>query len=250
MSSIYTAQRKTGGLWVTVCFSALIHLAVFFFIQNFQFYSNISSGPTYYVDILDLPVANPQAGTSHKGESGPPLSAASPPPKQEMALPAKPSPRQAKAKPEKSADSKETAREFEDRIRRIEQEASARHEATALEAVRKRVAGSRTVGIPGGTGNEAGSDYPSYIRSRLEDAFRMEDTFKPDPGKVVVVKIVIDRNGRIILPLRYEKRSNDQMFNDAVSRAIARAEKEFKRPPGGGQIECGFVFKPQGVGKK
>src|ERR1039457_18138 len=159
MRSFYTQQSNNGGLWVTVCFSTLIHLAFFFLIQNFQFSANISQGPTYYVDILDLPVANPQAGTFHQGESGPARSSVPPPPKQEMTLPTKTSPLPVKAKPEKRTDAKETAREFDERIRRMEQETAARHEATALAAAKKRAAGGNTVGIPGGTGNEAGSDY-------------------------------------------------------------------------------------------
>jgi colicin import membrane protein len=258
MSRLVTPQRKNGALGVLVGYSAIAHLIVFFILLNFQFPAHFKEAPVYYVDVLDLPVAHPQAGTPSGAEHQPappqpaPPQPAAPAPR-EMTLPSKPAAKtplkQTTAIIPKQPEAPDTAREFEERIARLEREAAARHEAAALEALKKRAGSKGPIGMPGATGNEAGSDYASYIRSRLEDAFRKEDTFKPDSGKVVIARLTIDQNGRIVNQ-RYEQRSNDRMFDDAVARAIARAEKEFKRPPGGGQFEHVFVFKPQGVGKK
>lgn len=102
--------------------------------------------------------------------------------------------------------------------------------------------------MPGGTGTEAGSDYPSYIQSRLTDAFRTTIAFQ-SKNPLVVVRITIGRNGRIT-QLRTEKSSGDKVFEDAVARAIAKAEQSFPPPPSREEFEYGFVFRPQGVGKK
>jgi colicin import membrane protein len=119
-----------------------------------------------------------------------------------------------------------------------------------MEALRKKVTGSAPkAGAATGTGKEGGSVYATYVRSRLEDAFRAEDTFKPDSSKVVTVRLTIGRSGRVA-SLQVEKKSPDKMFNDAVMRAISRAERDFPPPPDGGTVELSFVFKPQEVGKK
>jgi colicin import membrane protein len=239
-----------------VVFSLLVHLTMFVLLTRANFFPGLKypEAPVYYVDVVNLPVASPRAG-SPAAAPGP--ATATPPPRpaqREMTLPAAP-PAKAKptapttAAPKKAA---QEATEFEERLQNMARKSEARREAADLEAAINRIAGKgRTAsGMPGGTGTEPGSDYGSYIRSRLEDAFRKEDTFKPGPGKFVIVHLTIDRNGRII-GQRYAQRSTDPVFNDAVSRAIGRAEKEFRPPPGGRQFEQDFTFKPQqGVGKK
>lgn len=253
MSHLILPQRNNRELWLMACYSAVFHVVVGLSLLNFQLSAHFKEAPVYYVDLLTLPVASPQAGMPGASEPAPapPQPAATPP--QEMALPTKPSTQipakatVAKAPPQ--ADPTETTREFEERIARMERDTEARHQAAALDALKKRASNSGPVGMPGATGSEAGSDYGSYIRSRLEDAFRREDTFKPSPGKEAIVRLTIDRNGRIISQ-RYERRSTDQMFNDAVARAIARAEKDFRRPPNGSNFEQVISFKPQGIGKK
>lgn len=238
-----------------VC-SFLFHLAIFLIITRYNFLPAPSADntPVYYVDVVTLPVASPQAGTPTGGGPAPAPVTEPPPPQpepQQMKLPtAKPAPKSAGKKLPQPSEPAESAREFEERLAKLERETEARHQAAALEAARKRATavGKGPVGMPGATGTEAGSDYSNYIRSRLEDAFRQEDTFKPDRNKVVEVKLTIGRTGKII-GKRYDRSSNDIMFNNAVERAITRAEKEFKPPPGGGTYEHGFVFKPQGVGK-
>ncbi len=238
-----------------VC-SFLIHVIVMVIITRFNFLAvlHTDNSPVYYVDVVNLPVANPQAGTP-AGEAAVPSTAPTPAPTEptppQMKLPpVKPSPPITAKQAPRTATGTETSREFEERLARMQQENEARHQAAALEAARKRATGSGTgpAGMPGATGKEAGSDYASYIRSRLEDAFRQEDTFKPDKNKVVEIKLTIGRNGKIISK-SFERSSSDIMFNNAVDRAINRAEREFRPPPGGGTFEHGFQFKPQGVGK-
>lgn len=256
MSRTVTSHQKNGALGVMVGYSAIAHLIVFFLLLNFQFPPHFKEAPVYYVDVLDLPVAHPQAGTpggaqrqAAPSQPAPPAPAA--PAHQEMTLPAKPaskaSPKQAKATPPKQTETAESAREFDERIARLEREAAARHESAALDALKKRVASRGASGMPGGTGNEAGSDYASYIQSRLRDAFKTTIASQSKTPEVVV-RITINRAGRISR-VRTERTTGDKVFEDAVARAIAKAEKNFPPPPGSEEFDLGFVFRPQGVGK-
>lgn len=257
MINSITPQRKNGGLGVMVCCSAFIHLAVFILLLNFHFPAHFKEAPVYYVDVLDLPVASPQAGTPGGAQRlpAPPQPAPPPPPlapkPREMTLPAKP-PEKAPAgptalPPKKQPDKAETAREFEERMARLEREDAARHQAAALAALKK--SGSKgTAGMPGAAGSEAGSDYASYIKSRLEDEFKATITFQTKNPEVLV-KLIIGQNGRVIRQ-QIIKSSQDKLFEDSVFRTIIKAEKNFRPPPSGNQFEIEIRFSPQGIGKQ
>ena len=62
-----TPQIKNGGLPMMACLSVIIHLVVYFFLLEFHFPTRFKETPVYYVDILNLPVANPQAGATSAG---------------------------------------------------------------------------------------------------------------------------------------------------------------------------------------
>lgn len=250
-------HRKEKKLGPPVVVSLLFHLLVLVGFTRLQFFAATPvNEPPVYVDLMNLPVAKPQAGApaSTGNEPAPPSAQlpAQPPSPPEMKLPAKAKAAKTAAPPQtKPESSAETSKEFAERLARLERQAEAKHAAAAIEALRKKTMapGTGKAGAPGGTGKEAGSYYPSYIRSRLEDAFRVEDTFKPDRNKVVTVRLTIGRAGRIT-SLQVEKNSADKMFNDAVMRTITRAEKDFPKPPDGNPVTLSFVFKPQEVGNK
>jgi len=246
--------RRERGLETMVVYSLLVHLAVYFLCTRFAFFPGFmkQEAPVYYVDVVNLPVASPQAG-SPAGSPAPAAPAPAPAPRKEMTLPARP-PEKGKAKavvakPVPRNTPQENTREFEERMSQLEKAAGARHEAAALDALKKRVAGSGSTpaGMPGATGKEAGSDYGSYIQSRLKDAFKTTIASQ-SRNPEVFVRLTIDRRGKVIAS-RIERSSGDRVFEDAVMRAIAKAEKSFPPPPSGAEFEQGFVFKPQGVGK-
>jgi colicin import membrane protein len=246
-------QNIGQKLGYPVVASLVCHILVFVVLTHWHVFSSfkISEAPVYYVDLLNLPAAEPQAGSP-----APPRSAVVPEPipvpttPPEMKLPARTpeKPKTPKEQPAKPVSSKEIAKEFEERLKRLERDTESKHQAAAIEALQKKMAAGRT-GTPGAKGKETGSEYSAYIRSRLEDAFRREDTFKRDRDKLAAVRLVIGGNGRINT-IWIDRSSADKMFNDSVMRAIRRAENDFRPPPGGVQIELSFVFKPQEVGKK
>jgi colicin import membrane protein len=246
----HTLQKKEPGFgWMLLC-STAIHLVCYFLLVEFQFSPRpFKEGPIYYVDVVNLPVANPRAGTPSS-----PGRAPSRPVQQEMALPAKSSLKaSAKPKPltQKPAASGETARQFEERMAKIERDVDAKHHSAALDALQKKVAtagnGGQT-GMPGAKGTEAGSDYAAYIRSRLMDAFRttiVRQTKNPE----VMVRLTIDRNGKVI-GSHFEKSSKDRIFEDSVRRTILKAEQTFPPPPGGVKFEYVYRFAPEEANKK
>ena len=246
-----TLQRRDPLLGWMLLLSLIIHLACYILLVKFQFYAlPLTEGPVYYVDVVNLPVANPRAGTPSTSGGAPPA-----PAREEMAVPA-PSTQKAVAKPKtpvgkKPATPAETARQFEERMAKIEQEVAAKHTMAALEALQRKVAeagkGGQS-GIPGGKGLEAGSDYAGYIRSRLTDAFRTTIAFQTKYPEVMV-RLTIDRTGKVA-GHKLERSSNDRIFEDAVINAIVKAEQTFVPPPGGGKFEYSFRFAPEGVSKK
>lgn len=255
MSRAVKPQRKNGTLGAMVGYSAVVHLIVFIFLLNFSLPTHFKEAPVYYVDLLNLPVASPQAGTPDVAPGATNGTPAPPPPPaprpREMTLPAKPekaSGRQTAPTPPKQPDPTETAREFEERIARLEQEAAAGHQAAALEALRKKSGTKGTAGMPGATGSEAGSDYASYIKSRLEDEFKATIAFQTKNPEVLV-KLTIGKNGRVIRQ-QILRSSQDKLFEDSVFRTIIKAEKNFRPPPGGNQFDIEIRFSPQGIGKK
>lgn len=249
-----TRQSRDTGLGWGLATSCVVHasLAAFFLLYHFSPPAPLEA-PVYYVDVVNLPVASPRAGSPVTGGSSLPAAPAPPQKPAEMALPRKQTPAKAAA-PKKATSSRESdaSQAFEERMAKLQRAIDERRQEAALDALRRKAAGSgrqpERVGTPGGTGKEAGSDYASYIQSRLTDAFQSTIAHQSKTPEVIV-KLTIDAGGHIARK-RIERSSGDKIFEESVFKAIARAEKTFVPPPGGGEFEYGFIFRPQGVGKK
>jgi colicin import membrane protein len=234
-------KMRDPGIWASFICSAGMHAAVFLLVL---FWGDLLHRPftlqeTYYVDIVNLPVAAPQAGnplqTGSDAEAPPPPKSTEHP----MALPGR------KNQPAATPDAPEESR-FEKRMANLESAAAARHEEAALERLRSRLAGgSGRGGMPAGTGGEAGSDYAAYVQSRLRDAFRETISYtskKPE----MVVRISIGIDGRIARQ-KIERTSGDRVFELAVQHAIERAAAQLPPPPNRRMFEGVFLFRPQGI---
>lgn len=242
--------KKDFGLVSAVACSLFLHLAFLAAFSFFDFFrtDHMNTVPVYYVDIVNLPVADPRAGSpSQQGSDAVP--AAPEPSKEEMRSPDKlpqklPVPDKKKGQPRPETDN-----DFTERLAHLQKKVEGQHTADAIEKLRKKVAaGSGRAGMPGATGTEAGSDYGSYIQSRLHDAF--EKTIVARSGKpMAVVRLTIDRFGKVA-GYRIERSSGDKAFDDSAIRAIYLAEENFPPPPGRKEFQQGFVFKPEGVATK
>lgn len=238
-------HHNDTGLGVSITMSVTFHVAAFAFLIWWQQLMP-DLGPvqtTYYVDVVNLPVADPRSGSpTQSGNEAVP--APQTPAPEAMAAPAAPS---------KSAPAKKTApaadsAAFQDRMSKLEGKVDAQRQAAAFEALRKKVAAQGKVGMPRGTGSESGSDYTAYLHSRLKDAFRETISYQ-SKNPFVMVRLTIDGDGRLIRT-RIEKSSGDKVFELSVTRAITLAEQTIVPPPNRSVYEGAFVFKPQGVTQK
>jgi colicin import membrane protein len=245
-------RKKDAGLGSSLFFSLLLHTVFILMIVLVGSFRAIqlNEAPVYYVDVVNLPVANPRSGSpSDRSRSQAPQAQARE--REVMKLPGSP-PRKipsvvsTKAKREPRP---ETEKEFQERLTRLERKVEGSHTESAIEALRRKVAseGGRS-GIPGGKGTEAGSDYANYIQSRLRDAFALTiSSSSRNPS--VVVRLTINSSGKLI-KYRVEKSSGDTTFEESVSRAVEQASENFPPPPGRKEFQQGFIFRPEGVGKK
>jgi len=246
------ASTADTGLGVSFTVSAVIHLTVFLLLAWYQSHRPpLKLEETYYVDVVNLPVASPRAGSpSQKGSDAQPAPAPPQTPAPAMALPtpAKPAAKGQAAKQPAPADrSGESAAEFAERMAKLERAAEARQEETALARLREKVKsqGSGRAGMPGATGKEAGSDYLAYIQSRLKDAFQ-KTIQHSSQNPEMSVRLFIDSDGKLARR-KAERSSGDRAFEIAVFRAIDAASDNFKPPPDRKTFEKVFVFKREGI---
>lgn len=246
-------RKKDSGLGASIACSFLLHAALLATFTFIDLYPSIkkSSDPVYYVDIVNLPVANPRSGSP--GKEAPEAAAAAPSRQQEtMALPPKPS-KQAQPVPSKTPKTpvkEESSKDFSERLAKLERKVGRQNVESTMAELRKRVAGQGggRSGMPGGRGTEAGSDYASYIQSRLRDAFKMTIAYRSRKPEVVV-QLFISRYGKLS-SYRVKRSSGDKVFEDAVARAIDLAADNFPPPPNRREFQQGFIFRPEGLEKK
>ncbi len=244
-----TISSREPRFVVSLTLSVLLHatlVVAFFWWQQFL----PEMGPvqtTYYVDVVNLPVADPRSGSPVQAEDS--ADVAPPPPPVPPATPAMPALEpQSRPVARQPATNSESGAAFQQRMAKLQAIADARRQAQRIEELRSKVAAAGRSGMPRGTGSEAGSDYTAYLHSRLKDAFRETISYNTK-APFVAMRLTIDVNGRL-LRMRMEKSSNDKVFELSVRRAISLAEPSFTPPPGRSQYEGVFVFRPEGVVKQ
>ena len=251
---IRTLQRHEPALGAMLSGSLLLHALFFLIAVLFPFLPlSYTEAPVYYVEMVDLPVANPQAGAPSSAPAAEVPAAPAPVAAPTVKLPVKsagkaptPLPAAPPQSPVKGGGD-ESAQEFAARMEKLEE---ARHEAAALEALQKRLAPAKSgpSGMPKATGKESGSDYGAYIQSRLRDALIATIDYqsrKPEAS----ARLFIDKKGKLIRFV-IEKSSKDKLFDDSVIRAINKAKGSFPPPPGGSGFEKLFLFSPEEVSGK
>ena len=239
-------RRSDTWLGITLFLSVTLHVAAFVFLTWIQ---QLSPDPgqlltTYYVDVVNLPVASPQAGSPSPGPEPEETVATAPQVAPQAAPPTIPAPTRTPSGPATAKAPPVESQTFEERMAALEHKAAEQRQSAALESLRQKVAGG-TAGMPNARGNQAGSDYTAYLHSRLKDAFRETISYQ-STAPFVVVRLTISGDGRVMRS-RIEKSSGDQIFERAVQRAIDLAEQRIVPPPGRSTYEGTFVFRPQGV---
>ncbi|MGD0585107.1 MAG: energy transducer TonB [Oryzomonas sp.] len=242
---------------VSFIISTVIHLAVFLLLLWWGrlFPPTMAVQETYYVDVVNLPVANPRAGSpTQKGndaEAPPPPPAPEPPLSMPPPLQPNAKGRTATTGKAEKKGKKDTSSDaaFAERMAKLENKAASREEEATLEQLRKKLkaTGSGRAGMPAGGGSEVGSDYTAYVQSRLKDAFYQTITYT-SKNPEVAVRLYIDTDGKVIRK-KIEKTTGDPTFELAVLRAIEKAGDKLVPPPNHKVFEGAFIFKPQGISR-
>lgn len=245
-------SRIDTGMGVSFTASAVIHLAVFLLLVWWGelFSPQMAVQETYYVDVVNLPAADPQSGSSAQqpGEVETAPSPAQVPPMTELPIPREAPKSGTKfVKPVAPQESAETESAFAERMAKLERNSETRREEAVLEKLRNKVktGGSDKIGTPGAAGTEAGSRYGDFIKSRLEDALKVT-SYSTTKNPEVAVRLTISADGRL-LRMKVERSSGDAAFELAVRRAIDLASSKFTAPPNRTVFENGFLFKPKGI---
>jgi len=250
-------DRHDAGFGVSLTISTVIHLAVFLLLLWWGqlFPPTMDVQETYYVDVVNLPVANPRSGSpTQKGDNA---EAPPPPPTPEppLSMPSPPQPglkgRAETVKKTGKAEQNEASstEAFAERMAKLENKAASQHEEATMEQLRKKLkaTGSGRAGMPAGSGSGAGSDYTAYVFSRLKDAFYQTISYT-SKNPEVDVHLYIDSDGKVIRQ-KIEKSSGDHTFELAVLRAIDKAGDKLVPPPNHKVFEGAFIFKPQGISR-
>ncbi|NVN88982.1 MAG: cell envelope integrity protein TolA [Desulfuromonadales bacterium] len=250
-------RRSTfeGTFGVSLIVSTVIHLAVFLLLiwSGRLFPVTTSVQETYYVDVVNLPVASPRAGSpTQKGDD---LEAPSPPALEKsmtLPVPQKPETRQKPQplkKPTEKGKSVAESDAFAEKMAKLQGKTEAQQQQATLERLRRKVAatGSGRSGMPGAGGTEAGSRYEDYLKSRLEDALK-KTSMLTTANPVVDVHLTIGANGQITRQ-EFERSTGDHAFERAVQRAIELVGETLKPPPNHMVFEGYFRFMPRQITK-
>lgn len=245
---------QDAGFGASFIISTVIHLAVFLLALwgGRLFPPNTAVQETYYVDVVNLPVANPRAGSPTQKGNGAEAPAPKPPPEPPISMPSPPQPNaKGRAATTGKASKSDAASDaaFAERMAKLESKAASQHEEATMEQMRKKLksTGSGKAGMPAGSGSEAGSDYTAYVQSRLKDAFYQTIAYS-SKNPVVKVRLYIDTNGKVVRQ-KIEESSGDHAFELAVQRAVEKAADKLVPPPNRKVFEGGFIFKPQGISR-
>ncbi len=250
--------RRDAGIGVSFFISATMHVAVFLLLTLWGdlFPARMLPETTYYVDIVNVPVASPKSlppggGVNESAGAFPSL------PEPEMMAPlsekSSNDPKQfppQKTVPDNGDKSAESEDEFKKRMSRIQSYAESKEQDARIDRLRQRVAvgvapgGSR--GSVSGRGSEAGSDYLGYITSRLTDSFKEP----PNVAKSLFteIRLRINAAGKVEL-LEITRSSGNLAFDNYAKRSVYDAEGKFTPPPQG-KFEFTFRFRPQGISLK
>jgi outer membrane biosynthesis protein TonB len=251
-----------------------VHLAVFLLFSGVlmpRFKRDVR--PVYHVNLVNLPVKDPQAGRpdarpeAPKPKSEPkkpepvkvappepapkkPETVKVPPPKPE---PKKPAPKVVKpadkappvkkepvAKPQPRESYEDTLSAI-DKLKRKKEIEDLQKSLAALTQNDARQAAPVTApaGMPEGKGTEAGSSYDAWLQEYLKQAWTLSRYQVSRRDLEAVVTLVFDSRGNLI-DYRFIEESPEERFNDSVRRAVLHLKKLPNEP--GERMEKKVVF--------
>ncbi len=215
--------------------------------------------PVYFVDLLNMPVARPQAGRPDarpepvkpapekkvvrpEPKPAPPA----PPATSKVAAPLKTAPAKAKPEPTKPtpapvAKYSDTQARIEEMKRRQEREELKQRLAqlSAKDSRQEPAPVAAPVGMPEGRGDQAGSDQRTWLQAFFKANWSLSKYQVSNRNLETRVAVRYDAAGNL-LGYEVKKPSGDQAFYDSVKRAVLR-DRKLPFAPGQG-IDEEIVF--------
>lgn len=225
--------------------------------------------PVYHVDLVNLPVMNPQAGRADARpepakapakpaapepvKAAPPAAPPKPAAKPEAVKLAKPEPAKpaavqpkkptavAKPAPKEPTYEKETLSAIDDLRRRQEIERLKQDLAQlgAAKDTRQATVPHAPVGMQDGKGTEVGIAYDAWLHEFLKQAWTLSRYQVARRDLQATVRLTFDAQGNL-LDYTFVKKSAEERFDDSVRKAILQLKK-LPTPPGS-RMEKDIVF--------
>lgn len=259
------------GLRRTIILSLVLHLLVLaLFAGDFLPRRKLDERPVYVVDLLNLPVKDPQAGRPDAAKEPPktpdkapePPAAAPPPPEKapepvklppKTPEPPKPEPVKPAKKPEvvkpaptkepppKPAPAKEPATDSVtariEALRREQERNELKEKLAALGSKDSRGRGTDApLGMPDGKGKEVGVEQQLWLKEFLKQAWALSKYQVSRRDLEALVVLEFDPNGRLT-NYRFTKKSGDDRFDDSVRKAVLKLNEITLPIPPGKRVE-------------
>jgi hypothetical protein len=216
--------------------------------------------PVYYVDLVNLPVENPQAG---RPDAAPKKSVQKKADKRTSAAAEKKSaaavrkPTVKKSTPQKAAamveESGPSDADIAARIAQMQQREDRRKEIDDLKQKLAALAADDTrgeeaapdapVGVPDGTGDEEGVSRLLWLQAYLKQQWALSEYQVTRLDLEAVVFLEYDKKGQMT-DFRFLEKSGDRIFDDSVKAAILKSRQQNIPAPGAlWQVEVVFNLK-------
>jgi len=212
--------------------------------------------PVYVVDLVNLPVANPQAGrpdATPKQKPAPPAPKPKPVVKPKPKAAAKPAPKpkpvvkpkpQSAAKPEIKPTPKADYRDAVSAIEKLKRQKEIEQlkqslSAMATQDTRQAEAVKAPLGEVTGSGTEAGVGRQTWLQAYYKQAWSLSKYQVSQLDLAATIQVVFDARG-YLKDYRVIEKSGDQRFDDSVTQAVRSLEQLPTEP--GRQVEYTIHF--------
>lgn len=222
------ADPLAGRLLAAYLVSLLLHALLLFGVTGGWLSSSPRQDqpPVYYVDLVHKPVLNPQAGRPEPRAAAPAPTPAPAP----VAPVAKVEPKT--TVPSKSAPPAKTPAQpadthVRDALQKIRDEQALQNRLAAMRQ-NQAIPAEIRVGMPTGTGTEAGVDSFAHVQTTLQGNWSLSSYLIANPKRIpdieAWVRVTYSKSGRLE-SFRFEKESGETQFDESVKRALVKSQQ-------------------------
>jgi outer membrane biosynthesis protein TonB len=232
-----------------------LHLLLFIiFSGGLVFTGERNQRPVYYVDLTQMPVANPQAGRPD-ARSKPVTKEVKKPAPEKIEKPAEKKPAQpvqkpvSKPQPEvvKRVDPAVSAVEFEKKLAAMKEKnerKALKEKLAALASGDSRdedaLASDAPLGMPDGQGDEAGVEQLVWLEAFIKSNWSLSTYALVRTDVEATAWVIYNKEGRLV-DFSLQKASGEKVFDDSIKKAILKS-KQLEFEPGFANQKISIIF--------